>query len=74
LKDMTCREVIYMLPLLVMVFWIGLYPNFFLNKMHVSVDKFIAQTKVERHKGPHCPVQHASLEMSQAAHGQVAGQ
>ncbi len=48
LKDMNLREVVYMLPLLVLIFWIGLYPNFFLNKMHVSVDHFISQVKVEK--------------------------
>ncbi len=48
LKDMNFREVVYMLPLIVLIFWIGLFPNFFLDKMHTSVDKFISQVKVER--------------------------
>ncbi len=48
LKDINFREVVYMLPLLVLIFWIGLFPNFFLDKMHTSVDKFISQVKVER--------------------------
>ncbi len=48
LKDLTCREFLYLLPLVGLIFWIGLYPNFFLDKMHVSVDKFIHQVKVEQ--------------------------
>ncbi len=47
LKDMNLREVAYMLPLLILVFWIGLFPNFFLEKMHPSVNRFIAQVAVE---------------------------
>ncbi|NPA95925.1 MAG: NADH-quinone oxidoreductase subunit M [Thermodesulfobacteria bacterium] len=48
LTDMNLREVAYMLPLLVLIFWIGLYPNFFLKKMHTSVDHFINQVKIEQ--------------------------
>ncbi len=48
LKDMNLREIAYMVPLLVLIFWIGLFPNFFLKKMHTSVDHFINQVKVER--------------------------
>ena len=49
LKDMSLRECLYLAPLVVFIFWIGLYPNFFLNKMHVSVGDFIKQVKVESH-------------------------
>ena len=48
LTDMNLREIAYMLPLLVLIFWIGLYPNFFLKKMHTSVDHFINQVKIEQ--------------------------
>ncbi len=47
LKDLNLREFAYLAPLVVLIFWIGLYPNFFLDKMHVSVNKFIRQVKVE---------------------------
>lgn len=49
LKDMSFRECLYLAPLVVFIFWIGLYPNFFLEKMHVSVGKFINQVKIESH-------------------------
>lgn len=45
LKDLTVREYAYLLPLVACVFWIGLYPNFFLDKMHTSVRSFIAQVE-----------------------------
>ncbi len=48
LKDLNWREFTYLAPLVVMIFWIGLYPNFFLKKMHVSVNHFINQVKVEQ--------------------------
>ncbi len=50
LRDLNLREMAYMIPLLVLIFWIGLFPNFFLNKMHTSVDHFISQVKVEQVK------------------------
>src|SRR3990172_1103561 len=37
LPDMNAREVAFMLPLLVFVFWIGVYPQTFLRKMDASV-------------------------------------
>ncbi len=58
LKDLTCREYVYLLPLVALIFWIGLYPNFFLNKMHKSVDGFINRVTVEaRTTVPACPVE-----------------
>ncbi len=44
LKDMNNREWAYMLPLLLFVFWIGLYPNTFLSRMRVSVEHLLKQT------------------------------
>jgi len=37
LPDMDIRETITLIPLLLLVFWIGVYPNSFLSFMHVSV-------------------------------------
>jgi len=56
LKDINLREFAYLAPLVILIFWIGLYPNFFLDKMHVSVHKFIKQVKVE------LPADHAVAE------------
>ncbi len=67
LKDVSCREVVYMLPLVVCIFWMGLFPNFFMEKMHVSVDKFISQVSKNNnyHNLPKCQIHHASLIQSE---------
>jgi len=49
LADMNLREVAYMLPLLVMIFWIGIYPTFFLNKMEKSVEHYMKLVDANRH-------------------------
>jgi NADH-quinone oxidoreductase subunit M len=56
IPDLNLREFAYMLPLLFLVFWIGLYPNFFLNKMHASVENFIKIVKVDDGKDLKDPV------------------
>ena len=43
LSDMNIREWLYLVPLLVFVFWIGIYPKTFLSKMRVSVEHLLKQ-------------------------------
>ncbi len=43
LKDLNLRELCVIMPLLVFVFWIGVYPNTFLEKMTPAVDQMIEQ-------------------------------
>ncbi len=43
LKDLSLREMIVLVPFIVAVFWIGLYPKTYLDKMHTSVDHYIAK-------------------------------
>jgi NADH-quinone oxidoreductase subunit M len=42
LKDINWREIAVLVPLLVLVFWIGLYPQPFFNLMAPSVEKLVA--------------------------------
>jgi NADH-quinone oxidoreductase subunit M len=42
LKDLKPREILTLLPILVMIFWIGLYPKPFLMLMAPAVDKLVA--------------------------------
>jgi len=51
LTDLDRREVVCLLPLLVMVFWIGLYPKFFLDRMNPSVDSFVTDFAVRYYEG-----------------------
>jgi NADH-quinone oxidoreductase subunit M len=42
LKDLNWREIATLVPLLVFIFWIGLYPKPFFNLMGPSVEKLVA--------------------------------
>jgi len=48
LPDMNARELAYMLPLLVLIFWIGVYPQTFLRKMDASVSAFVTRIEAKR--------------------------
>ncbi|MEW6350256.1 MAG: NADH-quinone oxidoreductase subunit M [Thermodesulfobacteriota bacterium] len=48
LKDLSAREVVVLLPILVFVVWIGVYPNTFLKPMEPSVKKLIEQVETKR--------------------------
>ena len=43
LKDLSLREIAVMLPLLVFVFWIGVYPSTFTDKMNPAIEQLIQQ-------------------------------
>jgi NADH-quinone oxidoreductase subunit M len=45
LKDLDAREITLMVPLLVFVFWIGVYPNTFFVKMEPALQQMIQQVK-----------------------------
>jgi NADH-quinone oxidoreductase subunit M len=42
LADLSWREVAIFLPLLLFIFWIGVYPNTFLNKTKATTNNFVA--------------------------------
>jgi NADH-quinone oxidoreductase subunit M len=41
LHDLSAREIIVMSPLVVLIFWMGLFPNHFLNYSKASIDHFV---------------------------------
>ena len=43
LPDLNLREVATFVPLIVMAFWIGIYPTPFLEKLNTSVDRVVAR-------------------------------
>jgi NADH-quinone oxidoreductase subunit M len=45
LKDLSVREIVVMLPLLLFVFWIGVAPNVFFEKMNPAIEQLIHQVK-----------------------------
>jgi len=42
LRDLNLREIITLVPLLILIFWIGLYPAPFFNLMAPTVDNLVA--------------------------------
>ncbi|MGO9015326.1 MAG: NADH-quinone oxidoreductase subunit M [Dissulfurispiraceae bacterium] len=54
-KDIDLREILTLLPLILLVFWIGVYPNTFLSFMDVSVQHLIARvnTPVQQNLAQH---------------------
>jgi NADH-quinone oxidoreductase subunit M len=45
LKDLNWREILTLVPLLVLIFWIGLYPKPFFVLMAPAVDKLVASVQ-----------------------------
>jgi NADH-quinone oxidoreductase subunit M len=45
LTDLDARELATLVPIIILCFWIGLYPKPFLNAMEPSVNKVIQQVK-----------------------------
>jgi NADH-quinone oxidoreductase subunit M len=48
LSDMNGREVAYMLPLLLFILWIGVYPQPFLRRMDASVNAFVTRFEAKK--------------------------
>ena len=45
LLDLNLREIAILVPLLVVIFWIGLYPKFFFDLLNPTVDQLAAFLK-----------------------------
>ncbi|SNB47600.1 NADH-quinone oxidoreductase subunit M [Geobacter sp. DSM 9736] len=48
LTDLNSREIAIMVPLLVLIFVMGVYPNPFIDRMAPSIDKMIQQSKAKK--------------------------
>jgi NADH-quinone oxidoreductase subunit M len=48
LKDLTSREVLVFVPLLVLIFWMGLFPNPILSRLGPTIDRQLAQIETRR--------------------------
>jgi NADH-quinone oxidoreductase subunit M len=42
-RDLSLREILALTPLVVFIFWIGLWPQFFLDRMNPTLDYLTAQ-------------------------------
>jgi NADH-quinone oxidoreductase subunit M len=45
LKDLNAREIIILVPMVIMIFLMGIYPKLFFSKMDVTVEKFLKDFK-----------------------------
>ena len=51
LPDLNAREIVVMLPILLFIVWIGVYPKPFLSKMEKSVGVVVTQVKAQSAAG-----------------------
>jgi NADH-quinone oxidoreductase subunit M len=45
LKDLNAREITILVPMVIMIFLMGIYPKLFFSKMDVTVEKFLKDVK-----------------------------
>lgn len=45
LKDLNAREITILVPMVIMIFLMGIYPKLFFSKMDASVEKFLSDFK-----------------------------
>ncbi|HCP45386.1 MAG TPA: Fe-S-binding domain-containing protein [Deltaproteobacteria bacterium] len=55
LKDLSAREGLVFAPLLLMIFWMGLYPKPFIDKMEPTVEAWIEQIRAGEKKAASLP-------------------
>ncbi len=48
LKDLSAREIVIMLPLLLFIFWIGVAPNTFFSKMNPAMELMLEQMGAQK--------------------------
>jgi NADH-quinone oxidoreductase subunit M len=75
LTDLNAREIGIMIPLLVMIFVMGLYPKPFIDKMDPAIKKLVTQVRPASMNAKKMPT--AADQMSPAGHtgaGMPAGQ
>jgi len=51
LKDLNGRELAVLIPMIVAVFVMGIYPNFFFSKLNPSIEKFVSRVTEQSSKG-----------------------
>ena len=51
---MDAREIITLLPMVILIFWIGIYPDSFLGYMHASVQHLLESVQYRRYAGGEC--------------------
>ena len=65
LKDLNLREIAVLVPIIVMIIWIGIYPQTFLRKMDRSVEGFLTRSG-QNTAPPVQPLERESLFMTES--------
>jgi NADH-quinone oxidoreductase subunit M len=75
MADMNYREIGYMLPLVILMFWIGLYPRPYLNLMQPTVNHYVTQMQERQQAAQAEAAQKQALRQARTAPaGTVAAQ
>jgi len=45
LKDLNLREIVTLIPIIILIIWMGVFPKFFFKKMDLSVQNFLYDVK-----------------------------
>ena len=48
LKDLSLREKFILIPIIIFIFWLGVYPNPFLKKTEASIKNLITQVTLQQ--------------------------
>jgi len=62
LPDMNKREIAYMLPILVMIFWLGVYPKPFLDRTEPAVKHLLENVSMKRQRIENAALQNLKIE------------
>jgi NADH-quinone oxidoreductase subunit M len=72
LKDLSLREWIVLAPFVVAIFGMGIYPNFFFEKLQPSVHHFLERTQVGRSSDSPAPESHAAAQVEPSSLAETA--
>ncbi len=67
LKDVNKRELAILIPFIVLIFWIGIYPNSFLRKMDASVNHLLKQVGNKANIASNAQIQNKAEQLQENA-------
>jgi NADH-quinone oxidoreductase subunit M len=73
IQDLSSREIASLLPVVVLIFWIGLQPSFFLERMRPTLDRLTVGVMARADEEPLSKVDEVISRSAQTAEGEDAG-
>jgi NADH-quinone oxidoreductase subunit M len=71
LKDLNLREIVTLVPIIIMIIWMGVFPQFFFKRMELSVQHYLYDVRA-RYEAAIAPTPSSVEEEGSAAAGEVA--